>query len=104
MKYFIAVLAGAVTAVAATLLHLFLPPFGIALAIIGTFTSIWSVGRIYKKRRFKIIAALGWSAIFFRASTFGAGKEIFVQGDNLGNTYFFLSFLVLAIVIALPTN
>ena len=104
MKYFFAVLAGAVTAVAETLLHLFMPPFGIALAIIGTLTAIWSVGRTYGKRRFKIIAALGWSAIFLRASTFGAGKEIFVQGDNLGNTFFFLSFLALAIAIALPTN
>ena len=104
MKYLFAVLVGVVTAVAATFLHLFLPPFGITLAIIGTFTSIWSVGRTYRKRSFKIIAALGWSAIFFRASTFGAGKEIFVQGNDLGNAYFFLSFLALAIAVALPTN
>ena len=102
MKYLFALLAGAVTAAAATLLHLYMPPFGIALAIIGTLTSIWSVGRIYGKRRFKVIAALGWSAIFLRASTFGSGKEIFVQGDNLGNALFFLSFLALAIAIALP--
>jgi hypothetical protein len=104
MKYFFAVLVGVVTAVAATFLYLFLPPFGIALAIIGTLTAIWSVGRIYGKRRFKIMAALGWSAIFLRASTFGAGKEIFVQGNNLGNAFFFLSFLALATAIALPTN
>jgi hypothetical protein len=104
MKYFFAVLVGAVTAVAATFLHLFMPPFGIALAIIGTFTTIWSIGRIFRKRRFKTIAAFGWSVIFLRASTFGAGKEIFVQGDNLGNAFFFLSFLALAIAIALPTN
>ena len=102
MKNLSALLAGAVTAAAATLLHLFMPPFGIALAIIGTLTSIWSVGRIYGKRRFKVIAALGWSAIFLRASTFGSGKEIFVQGDNLGNAFFFLSFMALAIAIALP--
>ncbi len=102
MKYLFALVAGAVTAAAATLLHLFMPPFGIALAIIGTLTSIWSVGRIYGKRRFKVIAALGWSAIFLRASTFGSGKEIFVQGDNLGNAFFFLSFIALAIAIALP--
>ena len=102
MKYLFALVAGAVTAAAATLLHLFMPPFGIALAIIGTLTSIWSVGRIYGKRRFKVIAALGWSAIFLRASTFGTGKEIFVQGDDLGNAFFFLSFMALAIAIALP--
>ena len=102
MKYLFALVAGAVTAAAATLLHLFMPPFGIALAIIGTLASIWSVGRIYGKRRFKVIAALGWSAIFLRASTFGSGKEIFVQGDNLGNAFFFLSFMALAIAIALP--
>jgi len=102
MKYLFALVAGAVTAAAATLLHLFMPPFGISLAIIGTLTSIWYVGRIYGKRKFKVIAALGWSAIFLRASTFGTGKEIFVQGDNLGNAFFFLSFLALAIAIALP--
>jgi hypothetical protein len=39
-----------------------------------------------------------------RASNFGAGKEIFVQGNDLGNAFFFLSFLALAIAIALPTN
>jgi len=104
MNYFSAVLTGVVTAVAATFLHLFMPPFGIALAIIGTFTSIWSVGRTFGKRRFKLIAALGWSVIFLRASNFGAGKEIFVQGNDLGNAFFFLSFLALAIAIALPTN
>jgi hypothetical protein len=104
MKYLFSILVGAVTAVAATFLHLFLPPFGIALAVIGTFTSIWSVGRMYRKRRLKVIASLGWSAIFLRASTFGAGKEIFVQGDNLGNAFFFLSFLALVVAIALPAN
>jgi len=104
MKYLFSILVGAVTAVSSTFLHLFLPPFGIALAVIGTFTSIWSVGRMYRKRRLKVIASLGWSAIFLRASTFGAGKEIFVQGDNLGNAFFFLSFLALVVAIALPAN
>ena len=104
MKYLFSILVGAVTAVSATFLHLFLPPFGIALAVIGTFTSIWSVGRMYRKRRLKVIASLGWSAIFLRASTFGAGKEILVQGDNLGNAFFFLSFLALVVAIALPAN
>jgi hypothetical protein len=104
MKYLFSVLIGVATAAAATFLHLFMPPFGITLAIIGTFTSIWSVGRIFRKRRFKAIAVLGWSAIFLRASTFGAGKEIFVQGDTLGNAFFFLSILALVIAIALPTN
>ena len=44
MKTLASLLAGAVTGVAAVFLHLFLPPFGLALAVIGTFTSIWAVG------------------------------------------------------------
>ena len=104
MKLLVSLVVGFATGAAAVFLHHLAPPFGIAIAIIGTFTAIWSVGRTYGKRRFKIIAALGWSVIFFQASTFGAGKEIFVQGDNLGNAFFFLSFLALTIAIALPTN
>ncbi|CAB4532965.1 unannotated protein [freshwater metagenome] len=104
MKYLLSLIVGGVTAVAATFLHKFAPPFGIAISIIGTFTSIWVIGRIFAGRRFKIIAAIGWIAIFFRAASFGVGKELLVQGDNLGNAFFLISFAALAIAIAFPAN
>lgn len=104
MKYVFSLLAGVASAVAATFLHKFAPPFGLVISIIGTFTAVWTIGRIYAGRRFKAVAAIGWIAIFFRAASFGIGKELFVQGDNLGNAFFFISFAALAIAIALPAN
>ncbi len=104
MKYLSSLFIGIATAAAATFLHSFAPPYGLVISFIGTFTAIWAVGRIYGARRFKLIAALAWIVIFLRAASFGVGKELFIQGDNLGNVFFFFSFAVLAIAISLPAN
>jgi hypothetical protein len=104
MKYLFSALACIATAAAATFLHKFAPPFGLVISIAGTFTAIWVIGRIYAARRFKVFAAIGWSVIFFQAASFGVGKELLVQGDNLGNAFFFISFAALVIAIAFPAN
>ncbi len=104
MKSITSLLLGIAAGVAAVFLHLYLPPFGLALACVGTFTAIWAVGRKFGKRRYKLIAALAWFYIFARASTFGTGKEIFIQGDTLGNNFLFFAFIALALAIALPAN
>jgi hypothetical protein len=104
MKYLFSALAGIATAAAATFLHKFAPPFGLVISIAGTFTAIWVIGRIYAARRFKVVAAIGWSVIFFQAASFGVGKELLVHGDNLGNAFFFISFAALVIAIAFPAN
>ena len=104
MKYLLSIVAGVITAVAATFIHKFAPPFGITISILGTFTALWVIGRIYAGRRFKVIAAIGWITIFFQAASFGVGKELLIQGDNLGNSFFFLSFAALLIAIAFPAN
>lgn len=104
MKLIASLFVGLVAGVAAVFLHLFLPPFGLVLAVVGTLTAIWAVGRKYGKRRFKFVASLAWIYIFARASSFGTGKEIFIQGDSLGNNFLFFSFIALALAIALPTS
>jgi hypothetical protein len=104
VKLFAALAIGAATGVAAVFLHLFLPPFGLVLACLGSFTAIWAIGRKYGKRRYKFLAAFSWFYIFARASSFGTGKEIFIQGDSLGNNFLFFGFIALALAIALPAN
>jgi hypothetical protein len=104
MKTLASLLAGAVTGVAAVFLHLFLPPFGLALAVIGTFTSIWAVGRRFGKRRYKFLATLAWMFIFSRGASFGNGKEIFIQGDSLGNYFLALSFIAIIAALLMPAN
>ena len=104
MKSLASLLAGAATGVAAIFLHLFLPPFGLALAVLGTFAAIWAVGRRYGKRRYKFLATLAWIFIFSRGASFGNGKEIFIQGDSLGNYFLALSFIAIITALLLPAN
>jgi hypothetical protein len=104
MKVFASVLAGAAAGVAAIFLHLFLPPFGLALAIIGTFTTIWAVGRRFGKRRYKLFSALGWIFIFSRGASFGNGKEILIQGNSLGNYFLAISFVAIIAALLTPAN
>jgi hypothetical protein len=104
MKLLGALIVGVATGIAAIFLHLFAPPFGIALSIVGTFLAIWSLGRTYGKRSYKAIAALSWMVIFWRGASFGVGKEILIQGNSLGNTFLLGSFIALLAAIALPAN
>jgi len=104
MKSLGALIVGVATGVAAIFLHLFAPPFGVALSIIGTFLAIWSLGRTYGKRAYKAIAALGWMVIFWKGASFGVGKEILIQGNSLGNIFLFFSFIALIVAIAIPAN
>ncbi len=104
MKFVGSLAIGVATAVAAIFLHHFAPPFGIIIAVSGTFVAIWSVGRSFGKRFYKSIAALAWFLIFWRGASFGVGNEIFIQGDKLGNIFLLSSFIALFIAIALPAN
>jgi hypothetical protein len=104
MRFIAALAVGVASGVAAIFLHHFAPPFGIVIAIAGTFTAIWSVGRTYGKRFYKIIAATSWLAIFWRGASLGVGNEIFIQGDRLGNIFLLASGIALIFAIALPAN
>ena len=101
MQFFLALIYGAAAGVIAVLLHQSLPPFGVIASLLITYLSIWSIGRRYGKRLYKWGAAIGWFAIIIRASTFGAGQELLVQGDGVGSTLLLLgTFVVLAAVAA----
>jgi hypothetical protein len=104
MKLIGALSVGVATGVAAIFLHLFAPPVGITLSIIGTFCAIWALGRSYGKRIYKVIGALGWFAIFWKGASLGVGNEVLIQGDNLGNLFLLFSVAALITAVALPAN
>ena len=104
MKFLGALAVGVTSGIAAIFLHHFAPPFGIVIAIAGTFVAIWSVGRSFGKRIYKIFAATSWLAIFWRGASLGVGNEIFIQGDRLGNIFLLSSVVALIFAIALPAN
>lgn len=100
MRFLLALIYGAAAGVIAVLLHQSLPPLGVIASLSITYLSLWIIGRKYGKRRYKWIAALGWFAVVIRASTFGEGQELLVQGDGVGSTLLLLGTLVLLAAIA----
>jgi uncharacterized membrane protein (UPF0136 family) len=101
MKFVFSLLFGACVAVAATLIHQTIPPFGVIVAIIATYVAIRYIGRRYGKRRYKFYALVGWFAVILRAGSFGVGNELLIQGDNPGSALFTLGFLT-ALIATLP--
>lgn len=101
MSYAIALIYGAATAAIAILIHQSAPPFGVFASLIISYLSIWMVGRRFGGRKFKWLAAIGWVVVIIRASAFGVGQELLVQGDGVGTTLLLLgTFTVLAAVAA----
>jgi hypothetical protein len=100
MRFLIAVIYGAASGVIAILLHQSIPPFGAIASLLVIYLSIWSIGRRYGRRLYKWGAALGWFAIAIRASTFGAGQELLVQGDGVGSTLLLLGTLTALAAVA----
>ena len=100
MRFLIAVIYGAASGVIAILLHQSIPPVGVIASLLITYLSIWSIGRRYGRRLYKWGAALGWFAITIRASTFGAGQELLVQGDGVGSTLLLLGTLTALAAVA----
>ena len=100
MKYLFSLLVGGATAAAATLVHLTLAPYGLILGLVGTFTAIWSVGRKFGKRRYKVVASFGWFVILMKGALFGVGQEILIQGDVLGTSLLLGGILTLVAAVA----
>ena len=94
MKALTSFLFGVLISFSAILLHQLLPPLGIALSLFITYYGIWILGRKYGARRYKAIAALAWAIVLYKASSFGVGKELLVQGDGRGTALLFIGLLL----------
>lgn len=104
MKYLLSFLIGGLTAVAGVFLHLSYPPAGLMLALAGSAATFWSIGRHYGKRRFKVVALLGWLIVINDATTFGDGGELLVQGDRSGMTFLASALTIVLLSILLPVR
>ena len=102
MKFLYSAALGILTGIAAVLLHIFYPPVGLMLALVGSAATIWAIGRQFGARKYKLLACLAWGFILWRASTFGVGNELLVQGNAQGSALVFVGLISLIIVTALP--
>ena len=85
MRYLFSILLGLALGTSAILLHGAYFPMGLLLGLLGSGIGIWLLGRSWGLRRYKILAALSWIAIIFRAGMYGAGNELLVEGNAMGN-------------------
>ena len=102
MKLIYAVVVGALLGASATLLHLLLFPLGLILGLIATVVGIWAIGRTWRLRKFKVIAATAWLVVVVQGATLGVGGELLIQGDLAGSLLLLLGTFSLVLAIFLP--
>jgi hypothetical protein len=102
MKLIYSVALGALLGVSATLLHLLLFPLGLVLGLSATVVGIWAVGRTWRLRKYKNLAAIAWLAVVVQGATLGVGGELLIQGDLAGSLLILLGTLALVVAVFLP--
>ncbi len=100
MRAISSLLIGAVLGVAAVLLHALFPPLGAAIAILGSATGIWSIGRHWGKRSLKIIAAVMWLGVVTKASTPSVSEEFLVMRNTAGELLLNVGLAAIIVAIA----
>jgi hypothetical protein len=102
MKIIYSVLVGALLGASATLLHLLVFPLGLILALGATVVGIWAIGRSWRLKKYKVLAAGAWLVVVVQGATLGVGGELLVQGDLAGSLLLLLGTLSLVLAIFLP--
>jgi len=102
MKISYSVLVGALLGASATLLHLLIFPLGLILALGATVVGIWAIGRSWRLKKYKVLAAGAWLVVVVQGATLGVGGELLVQGDLAGSLLLLLGTLSLVLAILLP--
>lgn len=97
-----AAIIGALLGASATLLHLLLFPLGLILALIASVVGIWAIGRSWRLRKYKVIAAIAWLFVVVQGATVGVGGELLIQGDLAGSLLLIFGTFSLVLAIFLP--
>ncbi len=102
MKLIYALVVGALLGASATLLHLLLFPLGLILGLLATVVGIWAVGRTWRLRKYKFLAAIAWLVVVVQGATLGVGGELLIQGDLAGSLLILFGTFALVLAIFLP--
>jgi hypothetical protein len=102
MKYIFAAIAGAFLGASATLLHILIFPIGMSIGLCATVVGIWAIGRIWRQRKYKVMAAITWLFVVVQGATLGVGGELLIQGDLAGSLLVLLGTLTLVLAVFLP--
>jgi hypothetical protein len=90
MYLLLSIFMGAISALAAILIHQSLQPWGLIIGLLLTFSAIWFVGRETGKKSYKALASVAWFGVIVRAGSYGVGHELLILGDGVGTGLLFL--------------
>lgn len=102
MKYFYSLLLGAALGASSVFLYSFYPPVGVIFSVTASAMGIWTAGRLWGKRFYKLIAAVIWGIVVLRAGFPGINDEYLIQGDSTGISLINFGFIAIVIAILAP--
>lgn len=98
MKFLSSGLLGALAGALAAISHAALFPFGLVVAVAGSFAVVRLIAIRTSSRAAVLVAALAWIAVVLRASVSGFSGELLVWDSTAGTL--FLAGGALAVVVA----
>jgi hypothetical protein len=102
MRYLLSLLLGLALGASSVFIYSFLPPVGLILSIAATCIGIWAAGRLWGKRIYRFIAAVGWGFVILRAGFPGVNGEYLIQGSAIGVSLINFGFIAVVIAILTP--
>lgn len=102
MKPLYALICGSALGIGSISIYSFYPPVGLILSLAATAMGIWSTGRIWGKRSYKLLAGIAWCMVVLRAGFPGVNEEFLVQGDSIGISLINFGFIAVVIGIVTP--
>jgi hypothetical protein len=101
MRYIYSLLLGLALGASSVFIYNLYPPVGLMFSIAATCVGIWAVGRLWGKRIYIFITAVGCGLIILRAGIPGLNNEYLIADSVAGNS--FINFGFIAVVIAILT-
>ena len=102
MRYLLSLLLGLALGASSVFIYSFLPPVGLIISIAATCIGIWAAGRLWGKRIYRFIAAVGWGFVILRAGFPGVNEEYLIQGSAIGVSLINFGFIAVVIAILTP--
>lgn len=102
MRYLYSLILGLGLGAGSVFIHNIYPPVGVVFTISATCVGIWATGRLWGKRIYRFIAAVGWGLVVGRAVYPGVNEEFLILGNTSGFSLVNIGFIAVVIAILTP--
>ena len=102
MKVIRSLLLGTLIGFCAIMLHNIYPPFGFIGSILLTFIGMNILSKTLFYLRYQVLASAAWLGVVLFAGNPGAGNEVLIYGNTLGNIFLITGFITVVISLVTP--